>query len=141
MLLGRSADGSWSGPVFFTFAAASYGLQAGAEESKVLMIIMNEATVERAVKGGLELGSNATIAAGAEGLKGKLVSTDQLQDIHYFAETRGLFAGLNLKGATAVPRDGLNAAYYGTPVTAEDVVLHRKVSSAGAAALHAALGG
>jgi SH3 domain-containing YSC84-like protein 1 len=140
VLLGRDADGRWSGPAFFTFAAASYGLQAGAEESKVLMIVMNQATVERAVRGGLELGSNATVAVGDAELKAKLLSTDQLQDIYYFAESEGLFAGFNLKGATALARDSLNAAYYGTPVSAEDIVLHRKVSGDGAAALHAALG-
>jgi SH3 domain-containing YSC84-like protein 1 len=139
VLLGRDGDGSWSGPAFFTFAAASYGFQAGAETSKVLMIIMNQATVERAVHGGLELGSNATIAAGDDGLKAKLLSTDQLQDIYYFAESEGLFAGFNLKGATALARDHLNAAYYGTAATAADVVLHRKVSADGASALHDAL--
>lgn len=139
VLLGRDPDGTWSGPAFFTFAAASYGFQAGAEDSKVLMIIMNQATVERALEGGLELGNNATIAAGSEGFKGKLLSTDMLQDIYYFAESRGLFAGINLKGATAMPRDSLNAAYYGTPLTATDIVLDRKASGDGAAALHAAL--
>ena len=140
VLLGRDEAGNWSGPAFFSFGAASYGLQLGVEESEVLMIIMNRETLERAARGGLELGSNATIAVGSEGFKGKLLSTDQLQDIHYFAESHGLFAGFNLKGASTTPRDSLNAAYYGAPVTAEDIVLQRKVSSDGAAALVAALG-
>jgi SH3 domain-containing YSC84-like protein 1 len=140
VLLGHKADGGWSDPAFFTFAGASYGLQIGVESSEVIIIIMNEETVTRAVQGGLELGSKATIAVGEEGLKAKLLSTDSLQDIYYFADTHGVFAGLNLKGSAAFPRDALSAVFYGTPANAEAVVLERSVRSEGAADLHAALG-
>lgn len=139
VLLGRGNDGVWSSPAFFTFGAASYGLQIGAEESKVMLIITNEKTLSRAVEGGLELGANATVAAGSEGLKGSL-STDNLQDIYYFAEIeRGLFAGINLKGATAVPRDALNAAYYDRPATAKEIVIDRGRTNEQAGLLRAAL--
>ncbi|MGI9451932.1 MAG: lipid-binding SYLF domain-containing protein, partial [Geminicoccaceae bacterium] len=33
VLLGRGDDGAWSSPAFYTFGAASYGFQIGAEES------------------------------------------------------------------------------------------------------------
>ncbi|MDH3664949.1 MAG: lipid-binding SYLF domain-containing protein [Alphaproteobacteria bacterium] len=139
VLLGRGEDGEWSSPAFFTFGAASYGLQIGAEESKVLMIITNDETLSRAAEGGLEFGANATIAAGSEGLKGS-ISTDDLQDIYYFAEIeRGLFAGINLKGATAVPRDALNAAYYGQPTTAKAIIIDRSRTNELASPLQAAL--
>ena len=139
VLLGRGEEGDWSSPAFFTFGAASYGLQIGAEESKVLMIITNDETLSRTVEGGLELGANATVAAGSEGLKGS-ISTDALQDIYYFAEIeRGLFAGINLKGATAVPRDALNAAYYGQPTTAKEIIIDRSRTNEQARSLRAAL--
>lgn len=138
VLLAHGEDGSWSAPAFFTFAGASYGFQAGAQDSKVLMIIMKEEALERAVDGGLELGADASVAAGSEGLSGQ-ISTDQLQDIYYFDDTRGLFAGVNFEGSTTVPRDGMNEAYYRTPATARDVVLARKVPADGAAALQGAL--
>ena len=139
VLLGQDEKGGWSSPAFFTFGAASYGLQIGAEESKVLLIITNDETLSRAVEGGLELGANATVAAGSEGLKGS-ISTDDLQDIYYFAEIeRGLFAGINLKGATAVPRDALNAAYYGQPATAKEIIIDRSRTNEQANSLRAAL--
>ena len=137
--MGQGEEGVWSSPAFFTFGAASYGLQIGAEESKVLLIITNDETLSRAVEGGLELGANATVAAGSEGLKGS-ISTDDLQDIYYFAEIeRGLFAGINLKGATAVPRDALNAAYYGQPTTAKAIIIDRSRTNELASPLQAAL--
>ena len=139
VLLGQGERDDWSSPAFFTFGAASYGLQIGAEESKVLLIITNDETLSRAVEGGLELGANATVAAGSEGLKGS-ISTDDLQDIYYFVEIeRGLFAGINLKGATAVSRDALNAAYYGQPTTAKEIVVDRSRTNEQANPLRAAL--
>jgi len=139
VLLGRRDDGSWSNPAFFTFGAASYGLQIGAEQSNIMLIITNQETLERATSGGLELGANASVAVGDEGLKGA-ISTDQLQDIYYFAEVeRGLFAGVNLKGATAVSRDSLNAAYYGAGATAREIVVDGRLNNPGSANLRAAL--
>jgi lipid-binding SYLF domain-containing protein len=139
VLLGRLDNGAWSGPAFYSFGAASYGLQIGAEQSNVLLIVTNEQTLERLTEGGVELGVDASVAAATEGLKGS-VSTDQLQDIYYFAEVeRGLFAGVNLKGAKAVSRDGLNAAYYGEGVTAREIVIDGGPDNPGAAGLKAAL--
>lgn len=139
VLVGRRDDGAWSSPAFFTFGAASYGLQIGAEQSNILLVITNQETLERATSGGLELGANASVAVGDEGAKGTL-STDQLQDIYYFVEVEsGLFAGVNLKGATAVSRDSLNAAYYGEAASARDIVLEGRFSNPGASGLQAAL--
>ncbi|MGI9506207.1 MAG: YSC84-related protein [Geminicoccaceae bacterium] len=139
VLVGRQDNNGWSSPAFFTFGAASYGFQIGAEQSNILLIITNQETLERATAGGLELGANASVAVGDEGAKGTL-STDQLQDIYYFVEVeRGLFAGVNLKGATAVSRDSLNAAYYGSAASAKDIVLEGRFSNPGASGLQAAL--
>lgn len=139
VLLGRLDDGSWSSPAFYSFGAASYGLQFGAEQSNVLLVVTNDTTLERLTEGGVELGANASVAAGTTGLKGQ-ISSDQLQDVYYFAEVeRGLFAGINLKGATAVPRDSLNAAYYGKTVTPRAIVIDGSESNPAAARLRAAL--
>lgn len=141
VLLGRSDDATWSSPAFYTFGAASYGLQIGAEQSNVLLVITNQQTLERATEGGLELGANASVAVGGEGLRGE-ISSDQLQDIYAFVEVeRGLFAGVNLQGATAVPRDGLNTAYYGQSATAREIVIDRRLDNSGADGLRVALSG
>lgn len=135
VLLSRKEKGGWSSPAFITYGAGSFGLQIGAESSSILMIVMNQKTVESLARGKVELGTNATLAAG-EGIKGKLLSTDQLADIYYFARIEGgVFAGMNLKGGGNSPRDDLNQTYYGKKATARAVVLERTVSSKGAAGL------
>jgi lipid-binding SYLF domain-containing protein len=138
VLLGRNDKGVWSSPAFITYGAGSYGLQIGAESSSILMVVMNQKTMQALVDSKVELGTNATLAAG-EGIKGKLLSTDQLADIYYFARVEGVFAGLNLKGGVNETRDKLNRTYYGKEATARAVVMERTVSSKGAAKLIEAL--
>ena len=78
------------------------------------MVVMNQKTMQSLVNGKVELGTNATLAAG-EGIKGKLLSTDKLADIYYFARVAGgVFAGMNLKGGVNEPRDELNRTHYGS---------------------------
>jgi lipid-binding SYLF domain-containing protein len=103
------------------------------------MVVMNQKTMQALVESKVELGTNATLAAG-KGIKGKLLSTDQLADIYYFALVKGgIFAGLNLKGGVNEPRDKLNQTYYGKEASARAVVMERTVSSKGAAKLIKAL--
>jgi lipid-binding SYLF domain-containing protein len=139
VLLSRDQEGVWSSPAFITYGAGSYGLQIGAESSSILMIVMKQKTMQSLVDGKVELGTNATIAAG-KGMKGKLLSTDQLADIYYFAHIKGgVFVGLNLKGGVNEVRDKLNRKYYDKEAPTRAVVMERTVSSKGAAELIKAL--
>jgi lipid-binding SYLF domain-containing protein len=103
------------------------------------MIIMKPESLASFTEGEVELGTNLTLAAG-EGIKGKLLSTDQLADVYYFARVGGgVFAGMNLKGGGNQPRDDLNKIYYGRDASARALVVDRSISSDGAARLTAAL--
>jgi lipid-binding SYLF domain-containing protein len=138
VLLSRTDAGGWSSPAFITYGAASFGLQAGVESASVLMIIMNDQTLQRFASGEVELGTNISVAAG-EGFKGKPLSTDQLSDVYYFARAKGAFAGLNLKGGVNQPRNGLNADYYGQEAPTSAIVLDRTITTDDAEALQEAL--
>ena len=140
VLAGRNDAGAWSNPAFMTYSALSFGMQAGVESSAILMIVMNQETLQSLLDGKVEFGTNATIAAGDEfDAKGKLLSTDQLADIYYFARVKGAFAGLNMKGGVNDSRDEFNATYYGKEASAKAVVTDRAVQSKGAATLVKAL--
>ena len=62
-------------------------------------------------------------------------------DIYAFSKTVGLFGGGALEGAAILPRDSLNAEFYGQQVTPQDIVLFGKVSNPKAEALRKALAG
>jgi lipid-binding SYLF domain-containing protein len=138
VLLSRSDEGGWSSPAFITYGAASFGLQAGVESATVLMIIMNDKTLQRFANGEVELGAGISVAAG-QGVKGKPLTTDKLSDVYYFARAKGAFAGLDLKGGVNQPRNGLNADYYGEEASTPAIVIDRTITTDDAEALQEAL--
>lgn len=122
VLLVRGADGSWTGPAFYTMGGGSFGLQIGAQEIAVVMTLMNEDALLKAIDGDLNLGADASVAAGTADAQGN-ISTQDLADVYYFAEAAGVFAGISLEGGVVSSREGLNDDYYGTPFTSRQILL------------------
>src|SRR3954469_7376908 len=61
----------WSAPVFLQLAKGSWGFQAGAEAIDVVMLVMNESGVQKMLKNQVNLGTDASIAAGPVGRQGQ----------------------------------------------------------------------
>jgi len=108
----RVADG-WGDPVFIRGAGGSFGPQIGASSTDFVLLLMNDDSVEGLMKDKLELGGEASIAAGPVG-RNAGAGTDALMQaaILSYSRSRGLFAGLNLKGIVIRPEDDLNLAVY-----------------------------
>lgn len=143
VLLTRNRNGTWSAPAFYTAAGASWGLQVGIQDTAVLMVIMNSATVDKTLGGGLQLGGDASIAAGPAGGGTVGVNTTNVRkDIYYYNFTnQGLFAGISLEGAGLAPREDLNHAYYNSPsITARQIVAGQ-IGAPGARNLRTTLAG
>ena len=45
------------------------------------------------------------------------------EDVYAFARNMGLYGGLALDGTYVMPRDAWNQAFYGQPLTADQIVL------------------
>src|SRR4051812_15941237 len=59
----RAGD-QWSAPVFMQIAKGSWGFQAGVEQADLILLIMNESGVQKILKNKVNLGADASIAAG-----------------------------------------------------------------------------
>jgi lipid-binding SYLF domain-containing protein len=141
VLLSRDANGVWSYPSFYTLGGGSIGLQAGFQDSEVVLLILTNNGLNAVLNNNVTLGVDASVAAGpvGQGIEGS-TTTNFGADIAAFSKTRGLFGGGALKGALAYERDDLASAYYNTPnVTARAIVMERLYTNAGADALRAAL--
>ena len=66
VLLVRGAHG-WSDPAFYTVASASFGLQIGAQESEMIMFVMNDRALQALMQDKFKLGGNAGIAVATLG--------------------------------------------------------------------------
>lgn len=125
----------WGGPAFYTIGEASFGLQAGADASEVVLVALTERGVTSLLATSAKLGANASVAAGPVGAGAQAATSNLSADIISYSRAKGIYAGVSLEGAVVATRDALNKAYYKKDVTPTDILVKRAVSNKGAAGL------
>jgi lipid-binding SYLF domain-containing protein len=122
--------GSWVGPAFYTIGEMSFGLQAGAQASEVILLAMTDRRVTALLSSSVKLGADVGIAAGPIGI-GAAASTANLSaDIVSFSRAQGVFGGIALDGAVVKVRNGLNSAYYRKgDVSPTDILVRKAVTN------------
>ncbi|MDA8049264.1 MAG: lipid-binding SYLF domain-containing protein [Rhodospirillales bacterium] len=140
VMVGRAAAGSWSAPAFYTIGSGSLGLQAGIQDSSVMMLIMNDKALNAVINSQFKIGADASIAVATLGAGIGGSTTAALHaDIVTFAQSRGLFAGVSLDGALLSADAVTDQAYYGKPVGAQQIVVGMQANNPGANPLRAVL--
>ncbi len=135
LLASDEETGAWSYPVFYTMGSISVGLQAGAEASQIVLLVMTKKGMDSMLGTSIKLGADATVAAGPFGGGAKVATTDILA----YALSKGVYGGLSIEGATITSRDKWNTSYYGKSVTPVDVIVRKTVSNKEAEALRGAV--
>src|SRR5207237_9552352 len=87
----------WSTPVFMQLAKGSWGLQIGAEEDELVLLVMNRRGVDKLLEDKVSLGVDASVAAGPLGRSASAATDAQLgAEMLWHLRSHGVFAGLNL---------------------------------------------
>lgn len=115
--------GGWSDPGFYAIGAASFGLQAGLEQSEVIMLIMTQKGVDGILHDQFKIGAQAgisvvTLGSGVEGAIGGA----SLPDVVVWSSSTGLYGGLTVDGSIIKSEPNMDSEYYGRPVTPRDVL-------------------
>jgi SH3 domain-containing YSC84-like protein 1 len=133
VLLARAGNGTWSYPAFYGIGSGSFGFQFGIEDSALLMLIMTGRGLNAVMDSQFKLGGDASIAvATIGGSVGGATTAAVGPDILVYAETRGLFGGVSLEGSIMALRSDWNAAYYGQPYAARQLVEQMVAANRGA---------
>lgn len=113
-VISRRVKGGWSAPAFFKLGGGSVGLQIGASSTDFVLLFMNEDALKGLLEDKLEIGGEGSIAAGPVG-RAASASTNVTLDagILSYSRSKGLFAGLELKGVVIDPDNDDNEAVYG----------------------------
>jgi len=77
------------------------------------------------------LGGNLSISAGPLGRAAE-TSVALQSAIYSYSRSQGFFAGVSLEGTVVSVRDEANAAYYGKPVTPQEILSDKVTPPAGA---------
>ena len=120
----------WSAPAYFNLGGGSFGAQIGAQATDFVMLFMNKDGLNSLLTSKFTLGGDASVAAGPVGREAG-ASTDVKfnAQILSYSRSKGLFAGLELKGvAITLDKDDMRDAY-GDNITAKEVLQENKVNA------------
>ncbi len=122
VLMARTRTG-WSDPGFYALGAASFGLQAGLEQSEVIMLVMTQKGLDGVLRDQFKIGAQAgisvvTLGAGVEGAIGGA----SLPDIVVGSSSTGLYGGLTVDGSIIKSEPNMDAEFYGRTVTPKEVL-------------------
>ncbi len=113
-VISRRVKGGWTAPAFFNMGGGSFGAQIGAAKTDFVLLFMNESALQGLLEDKFEMGGEASAAAGPVGRTAAATTNLTLDaGILSYSRSKGLFAGLELKGAVINPDNKLNEAIYG----------------------------
>jgi lipid-binding SYLF domain-containing protein len=116
----RRQKNGWSAPAAFDLGGGSVGLQIGASKTDFVLLFMNNDALNGLLKDKFEIGGEGSAAAGPVGRSTSATTDATLQaGILSYSRSKGLFAGLEIKGTVIKPDDSENQPVYG--MTAKEV--------------------
>lgn len=118
----RTASG-WSAPLFMRLAKGSWGLQIGAEETDLVLLVMQRSGVDKLLETDITLGVDASVAAGPVGRSASAATDAQLKaQILSYSRSQGAFVGINLSGGLLEPDEDANDEWYAGPYEPRQVL-------------------
>lgn len=122
ILLARTEDGGWSGPVAITTDGGTMGIDVGGTDNDVVILLMNNGAVSRWASGDHFGSSSAQAVMGPKG--GAAVdATMKNRDFNVYIWNKGAKLGVNWGGFDVNINDEANANYYDKPlVSAKDIL-------------------
>lgn len=116
-------DHGWSAPEIVRVEGGSVGFQIGGSETDVVFVVQNMSGENKLMQDKFTIGGGAEAAAGPVGRTASAETDAQLHaEILSYSRSRGLFAGINLGGATLRPDKSDNRDFYGRDVTPREIL-------------------
>ncbi|HTX36018.1 MAG TPA: lipid-binding SYLF domain-containing protein [Bryobacteraceae bacterium] len=118
----RTSSG-WSAPSTVIIEGGSIGLQLGAGETDVVLVVQNRSGEQKLMQDKFTIGASGGAMAGPVGRTAQAETDAEMHaEILSYSRSRGLFAGVDLGGATLRPDNDANREVYGRPVTQREIL-------------------
>ena len=119
----RKTKAGWSAPAAIRMEGGSIGFQIGGSETDVVMLVLNKRGADKLMSSKFTLGGDASVAAGPVG-RTSTAETDALMhaEMLSWSRSRGVFAGISLKGATLREDKDTNKDLYEKELDTREIV-------------------
>jgi SH3 domain-containing YSC84-like protein 1 len=123
VLMLQARNGTWSNPAFYAIGAASFGLQAGLEQSELILLVMTQKGLDGLLRNQFKIGAQAGIAVATLGSGVEAaISGPTPPDIIVWSSSSGIYGGLTIDGSIIRPEPNDNTAWYGRPITTRGIL-------------------
>lgn len=120
---GNDMKGRWGAPVMYSLDQGSVGAQFGSTATDFVLVVMSQKGVDEILNGKMKLGTNAAAAAGPTGAQATSYNAESMNvDVLTYSQSKGLFAGVSLSGATLDTDADANRKLYGKEIGASEIV-------------------
>ena len=127
---GEHFTGPWGAPLMMALEGGSVGFQIGGQATDFVILVMNPRGAIAILKNKVQLGADASAAAGPKGRDAAAETDATLRaEMLTYSRSRGLFAGVSLEGSTLRPDKGANEELYQKKIDPSDIVLKGAVST------------
>lgn len=119
----RREDGRWSNPLFINLIGGSFGWQIGVQKADLVLVFKNRRGVENIASNKITLGADMSVSAGPVGRSAEASTDIEMEaEIYSYSKSKGLFAGIALKGGTLRVDREANSAFYGESLAASKIL-------------------
>src|SRR3984957_14739836 len=119
----RTETGRWSAVAPITITGGSWGLQLGGQAVDLVMVVMNDQGMQHMLASKFKIGADASAAAGPVGRHaGADTDWKMKSEVLTYSRSRGLFAGIDLNGASVTQDMDETRILYGKFVPFDDIL-------------------
>ena len=134
-LVKNKTTGKW-GPVGFVKSGeGSFGFQAGAQRSDMVLVLMNSDGVKVLTDPNFKIGADVSATVGPKSGGGQANFETDKTPVLVYSDTKGAYGGASLQTGAIFPDSGDNEDYYGKKLTMTEIVVDGKVQPTEAAKL------
>lgn len=122
MISCREGNG-WSAPAYMKMTGGSVGFQIGGQSTDFVLLFMTEDGIDSLLKNKFTLGTEISVAAGPVGRTAGASTDIALEaQILSYSRTKGLFAGVSLKGVSIASDEDAIETMYGKDKSADAII-------------------
>src|SRR5438034_2014053 len=119
----NNGKGAFGPPLMISVTGGSFGFQLGGQETDVVMLFMTPDSLKYLLRDKVTLGVDASAAGGPKGREASAQTNATMKsEILSYSRSRGLFAGISLKGAVLRPDKDANKNLYNQEIEARDLL-------------------
>jgi lipid-binding SYLF domain-containing protein len=128
-LIAKRTDRGWGTPAFIDLSGGSFGFQIGVSSTDLVLVFTREDGLKGLLEDKLELGAEAGATAGPVGRSGEAGTNLRFDSpIYSYSRSKGLFAGIALKGSVITIDDSANHKVYGPGISGKEILLKGDVA-------------